>query len=126
MNFSYVIKALIISFTAFILIYAISVIGTQKEMLDSNNYDIRNSLKEAINVATYRVNGDIAFNNEKLIQSVLSNYVKDNNIKVDDITFEIAVDEIQNIVSVSIYTEKEILDSKSKANYTFSYKVLER
>lgn len=126
MNFSYVIKALIISFTAFILIYAISVIGTQKEMLDSNNYDIRNSLKEAINVATYRVNGDIAFNNEKLIQSVLSNYVKDNNIKVDDITFEIAVDEIQNIVTVSIYTEKEILDSKSKANYTFSYKVLER
>lgn len=126
MQFSFIIKSLIISFFTFILIFAISFISSQKVLVDSNNYGVRDSIKESINIAEYRKSGNIVFDENALIENTIKNYLLNNNINVDDITFEIAVDETNNIVTIMIYTEKEMLNADSKANYTFSYQVIER
>ena len=95
-------------------------------MLDSNNYGVRDSIKESINIAKYRVDGEISFDEETLIKSTILNYVKNNNINVDDVEFEIALDEVNNIVTITISTEKDVFDANSKSSYTFSYQVVER
>lgn len=126
MNISFIIKSLVLSLTVFLILYAIFFVSSQNVMLDSNNYGVRDSVKESINIAQYRVNGDITFDKETLIKSTIKNYIENNNINVDDVTFEIALDEINNIVTVTINTEKEVLDANSKSSYTFSYQVVER
>ena len=126
MQFSFIIKSLIISFFAFILIFAISFISSLNVFVDSNNYGVKDSVKESINIAEYRKSGNIVFDENALIENTIKNYLLNNNINVDDITFEIAVDETNNIVTIKIYTEKEMLNADSKANYTFSYQVIER
>ncbi|MBE6153928.1 MAG: hypothetical protein E7166_06880 [Firmicutes bacterium] len=126
MNFSFTIKALIISFFSFMIIYSISFISSQKLILDSNNYGIKNSVKKSINVAEYRKSGDITFDKDTLINSVLENYIRNNNINVDDITFEIYVNENTNVVTVKLYTSKDIFNTQSNADYIFSYQVKER
>ena len=126
MNISFIIKSLILALTVFFILFAISFISSQKVMVDSNNYGVRDSMKESINIAKYRATGEITFDEETLIKSTIKNYIKNNNINVDDITFEIALDEENDIVTISIYTEKELFNSDSKANYTFSYQIIER
>ena len=126
MNISFIIKSLILALTVFFILFAISFISSQNVMVDSNNYGVRDSMKESINIAKYRAAGEITFDEETLIKSTIKNYIKNNNINVDDITFEIALDEENDIVTVSIYTEKELFNSDSKANYTFSYQIIER
>ena len=95
-------------------------------MVDSSNYGVRDSVKESINIAEYRRSGDIVFDEDTLIKTTILNYIKNNNISVDDATFEIYVDEVNNIVTTKIFTNKEMFESNSKSNYTFSYKVEER
>ena len=68
----------------------------------------------------------ISFDEETLIKSTILNYVKNNNINVDDVEFEIALDEVNNIVTITISTEKDVFDANSKSSYTFSYQVVER
>lgn len=126
MNFSYIIKDLFISFFVFMIIFAITFVSTQKQMVDSSNYGVRDSVKESINIAEYRRSGDIVFDKDTLIKTTILNYIKNNNISVDDVTFEIYVDEVNNIVTTKIFTNKEMFESNSKSNYTFSYKVEER
>ena len=126
MNFSYIIKALFISFFVFMIIFAITFFSTQKQIVDSSNYGVRDSVKESINIAEYRRSGDIVFDKDTLIKTTILNYIKNNNISVDDVTFEIYVDEVNNIVTTKIFTNKEMFESNSKSNYTFSYKVEER
>ena len=126
MNFSYIIKSLFISFFVFMIIFAITFVSTQKQMVDSSNYGVRDSVKESINIAEYRRSGDIVFDKDTLIKTTILNYIKNNNISVDDVTFEIYVDEVNNIVTTKIFTNKEMFESNSKSNYTFSYKVEER
>lgn len=126
MNFSFIFKALIISLFVMLIVFAISFVSTQNNMLASNNYGVKDSVKESINIAKYRVNGDIEFDQSQLIKSVISNYAKNNNIDIDSITFEIAVDESKNIVTVKLSTRKNLLNADSNSDYIFSYKVVER
>ena len=125
MNFSFIFKALIISFFSFAIIYAISIVSSQKLLVDSNNYGVKDSVKESINIAKYRETGDIVFDKETLIKKTLENYLKNNNMNLDNITFEIYVDEIENIVTVKLYTSKGVFNINSNADYTFSYQVRE-
>lgn len=126
MNFSFIIKALFLSFFCFLLLFAVSIISSQKLLTESNNYAIKDSLKESIDIAAYRINGDIVIDQETLIKSTIENYVKNNNLKADEIEFEIAIDEENNIVTVTIYTMKNVLENNSESSYTFSYQVTER
>lgn len=126
MNISFVIKAMIISFFTFMIVFAISFVSSQKLLVDSNNYGVRDSVKESLNIAQYRKSGDITFDEETLIKTTLSNYLKNNNLSLDDITFEIYLDEETNIITVKIYTLKEMFNTNSEASYTFSYQVRER
>lgn len=126
MNIFFVIKSLVLSLMVFILIYAISLISTQKNVIVNNNYTIKDSIKESINIAKYRVNGEITFDQEQLIKSTILNYIDNNNINLDNVTFEIYLDEQNDIVTVSIYSEKDVFDKISKADYTFAYQVIEK
>ena len=126
MKISFIIKSLVLSLTVFFIMYAIAFVSSQNVILDANNYGVRSSVKESINIAQYRLNGDIKFDEEALIENVIKNYVNNNNISVDDVMFEIAVDEVNNIVTVKITTEKEVLDVNSESSSTFSYQVVER
>lgn len=126
MNFSFVIKSIVISFFSLMIIFAISFVSSQKSILDSNNYGVRDTVKESINIAEYRKSGDIVFDSETLIKSTIQNYLDNNNVKVDEVTFEIAVDEENDIVTVNIYTKKDILSANSEASYSFSYQVVKR
>ena len=71
MQFSFIIKSLIISFFTFILIFAISFISSQKVLVDSNNYGVRDSIKESINIAEYRKSGNIVFDENALIENTI-------------------------------------------------------
>lgn len=126
MQISFIIKSLIFSFFVFMIIFAMSFISSQKLMVDSNNYGVRDSVKESINIAEYRKSGKIVFDEDALIKSTLDNYIKNNNIIIDEVTFEIALDEVSDIVTIKIYTDKELLNANSEASYTFSYQVIER
>ncbi len=126
MNISFVIKSLVISFFVLMIVFAISFVSSQKHILDSNNYGVRDTVKESINIAEYRKTGEIVFDTDTLIKSTIQNYLDNNNIKVDEVTFEIAVDEENDIVTVKIYTNKDLLNATSEASYTFSYQVIER
>ena len=110
----------------FVLIYSVSLVSTQKNLIVNNNYSIKDSIKESINIAKYRVDGEITFDQEQLIKSTILNYIENNNMKLDNVTFEIYLDEDNDIVTISIYSEKDIFNKTSKADYTFSYQVVER
>lgn len=126
MNFSFVIKAIIISFFVFLVIYAVSFASSQKNMLDSNNYGVKDAVKESIDIGYYRSTGEIRFNQEQLLLSTINNFLENNNLKVDEVSFDIALDEENNIVTVRIYTSKNIINSTSKIDYTFSYQVIKK
>lgn len=126
MNISFVIKSLVLSLTVFFIMYAIAFVSSQNVILEANNYGVRDSVKESINIAQYRLNGDIKFDEEALIKNTIRNYVNNNNISVDNVIFEIAVDEVNNIVTVKITTEKEVIDVNSESSSTFSYQIVER
>lgn len=126
MNFSFIIKALILSITVFLIVFSISFISSQKSLLDNNNYGVRDTVKESIDIAKYRISGEITFDTEQLVRSTIDNYIKNNNIQIDEVTFEIALDEVNDIVTVKIYTSKNLFNLNSDASYTFSYQVVER
>jgi len=107
-------------------VFAILFISSQKNYVDNNNYGVKDTVKESINIAEYRKSGDIVFDQEALVKNTIKNYVANNNINVDEVTFEIALDEIKNIVTVKIYTKKALLNANSEADYTFSYQIVER
>ena len=126
MNFSFIIKAIIISFFVFLVIYAVSFASSQKNMLDSNNYGVKDAVKESIDMGYYRSTGEIRFNQEQLLLSTINNFLENNNLKVDEVSFNIALDEENNIVTVRIYTSKNIVNSTSKIDYTFSYQLIKK
>jgi hypothetical protein len=126
MNFSFIIKSIIISFFVFLIIYAVSFVSSQKAMLDSNNYGVKDTVKESIDMGYYRETGKIQFDQEQLLLSTIKNFLDNNNIKVDEVSFDIAIDEESDIVTVRIYTSKSIANSISKIDYTFSYQVVKR
>lgn len=121
MNFSFIIKMIYISFFIFILIYALNFSSTQKDFVSSNNFGVKNTTKEALNIGDLRVNGAVTYNDSILLNSTIQNYLSNNNLKVDDVKFDIAVND--NIVTVKISTSKNLLDEISNSYAIFSYKV---
>lgn len=126
MNFSFIIKSVIISFFVFLIIYATAFVSTQKSSIESNNYGVKDAVKESLDIAYYRKTGDIRFHTNKLIYATIENYVRNNNIDVDKVSFDIAVNEEQNIVTIRIYNSKDMLAGTSDIDYTFSYQVVEK
>ena len=121
MNYSFIIKMIFISFFIFILLYALNFSSTQKDLVSSNNFGVKNTTKEALNLGDLRVNGVVTYNDTILLKSTIENYIKNNNINVDDVRLGIAVND--NVVTVKISTSKNLLDEISNSSATFSYKV---
>lgn len=122
MNYSFVFKMIFISFFIFILIYAVSLVGVQNDLISSNNFVAKNTVKESINIGDLRVNNQVSFDQEHLINSLLVNYAKANNIKLNKVKFKIAINE--NIVTVKIYTYKNMFQIDSDSVEEFSYQVV--
>lgn len=117
-------STVIIGFFLFILVITMVVSSSQKQLVDANNFGIRNSTKNSVELGTLRVGSDLSLDKDTLIQQVLENYVINNNINCDEITFDVAVDDTNNIVTVKTTTVKEIFGKRSETSSTFSYKLL--
>lgn len=122
MNFAYIFKIIFISFFVFILIYAISFISMSKVNVDSNNSNVKNSIKEAINIGDLRVNDNISFNEDILIDKILDYYEMNNKEMSDDITFRVYKN--SNIITVEIIKTKNVLNNDSTVEAIFSYEVI--
>lgn len=122
MNYSFVFKMIFISFFIFILIYAVSLVGVQNDLISSNNFVAKNTVKESINIGDLRVNNQVSFDQEHLINSLLVNYAKANNINLNKVKFKIAINE--DIVIVKIYTYKNMFQIDSDSVEEFSYQVV--
>ena len=123
MDFSIVFKTIFISFFIFILIYVINFASTQKDLVTSNNFGVKNATKEALNLGVLRTEDVVSYDNEVLLESTIKNYLVNNNLSVDDVNFDIAIN--NNIVTVKIGTSKNLFDNTSNSYGIFSY-VIER
>lgn len=123
MDFSFVFKTIFISFFIFILIYVINFASTQKDLVTSNNFGVKNATKEALNLGVLRTEDVVSYDNEVLLESTIKNYLVNNNLSVDDVNFDIAIN--NNIVTVKIGTSKNLFDNTSNSYGIFSY-VIER
>jgi len=121
MNFSFVIKSILLSFFVFILIYAISYASTQKINLNGNNFGVKNAVKESLNIGELRASGTVTYDEDKLVESTINNYVKNNPTSSNDVEFDISVN--SNIVTVNITSKNYIFGSNSNINNLFSYEV---
>lgn len=123
MNFPFVIKTIFVSFFIFVIIYALSISSTSQDMVASNNYGVKDTVKESLNIGDLRVYDKVTFSDDVLLNSSIENYLKNNNLSIDDVKFDVAVNE--NIVTIKISTSKNLLGKVSASNYTFSYIVRE-
>lgn len=114
---------LIIGFFMFVLVISLTISSAQKQLVDSNNFGIRNSTKNAVELGTLRTGEDLSIDEDVLISQILENYVINNNFNCDEITFDVAVED--NIVTVRTTTSKEIFGKVNETTSTFSYKLVE-
>lgn len=122
MNFSFIFKMIFISLFIFLIIYSISFVSVQNDMLSSNNFGIKNVTKESLNIGDLRANDVVTFDDDILLQSVINNYLKNNNLSIDKVGFDVAVN--NDIVTVKIYSYKNMFEIDSNSVETFSYQVL--
>lgn len=122
MNFAYIFKIIFISFFVFVLIYAISFISMSKVNVDSNNSNVKNSIKEAINIGDLRVNDNISFNEDILIDKILDYYEMNNKEMSDNVTFRVYKN--SNIITVEVIKTKNVLNNDSTVEAVFSYEVI--
>ncbi len=122
MNFSFVFKMIYISFFIFILIYAVSLVSIQNDIISSNNFVVKNTVKEGLNIGDLRVNNKVSFDQDKLISSLLINYAKSNNVELNKVKFEMAIND--DIVTVKFYTYTNMFQIDSDSVEMFSYQVL--
>lgn len=122
MNFSFIFKMIFISLFIFLIIYSISFVSVQNDMLSSNNFGIKNVTKESLNIGDLRANDAVTFDDDILLESVINNYLKNNNLSIDKVGFDIAVN--NDIVTVKIYSYKNMFEIDSNSVETFSYQVL--
>lgn len=124
MNFMYIFKVLIISLFIFLIVFTINFVGTSYTYVEANHSNIKNAIKQSINIGELRVNNTISFDEETLINEVLSNYVEENTELSDEITFNIS--QYENTITVEIIKIKDILNNESIVQGIFSYEVLEK
>lgn len=124
MDFSFVIKSIFISFFVIILLFAISFASSQKLATSSNNFGVRNTTKESVNLGDLKAYDKITFNDQALILSTVENYLINNNIDIDNVEFDIAVND--DIVTITIRTIKGLFEKESIMDNTFSYQVVKR
>lgn len=122
MNFSFIFKMIFISLFIFLIIYSISFVSVQNDMLLSNNFGIKNVTKESLNIGDLRANDAVTFDDDILLESVINNYLKNNNLSIDKVGFDVAVN--NDIVTVKIYSYKNMFEIDSNSVETFSYQVL--
>ncbi len=120
MNFSFVIKSIFLSMFALVIIFSLNLISSQKYMNNSNNFGVKNTVKESLNIGELRVSGVVTFDDDMLIESTVANYIKNNNI-TGDVDFEIAVN--NNIVTIKVIQKSELLGNVGNIVDIFSYEV---
>ncbi|HPE14365.1 MAG TPA: hypothetical protein PLT65_00805 [Bacilli bacterium] len=124
MDFSFIIKSIFISFFVLILLFAISFACSQKLVTSSNNFGVRNTTKESVNLGDLKAYDIITFSDQALILSTVENYLVNNNIDIDDVEFDIAVND--DIVTITIRTIKGLFEKESIMDNTFSYQIVKR
>jgi uncharacterized protein YuzE len=93
-----------------------------KVNVDSNNTNVKNSIKEAINIGDLRVNDNISFNEDILIDKISDYYEMNNKEMSDNVTFRVYKN--SNIITVEIIKTKNVLNNDSTVEAVFSYEVI--
>ncbi|MDD3453551.1 MAG: hypothetical protein PHN42_04720 [Bacilli bacterium] len=121
MNFSFVFKSIILSFFIFLIVYAIGNASTLKVLVNGNNFGVKNSVKESLNIGELRATGNVTFDTEVLKESTLNNYKSNNPRNVNDIDFKIYLN--NNIVTVNIISNNLMFNGNNNINGTFAYEI---
>ncbi len=121
MNFSFVFKSIILSFFIFIIVYAIGTASTLKVLVNGNNFGVKNSVKESLNIGELRATGNVTYDTDKLKESVIENYKKNNPKNINNIDFKIYLN--SNIVTVDIDYNNVMFNGNNYINGIFSYEV---
>lgn len=120
MNFSFVIKSIFLAMFALVLVFSLNLISSQKYVNNSNNFGVKNTVKESLNIGELRVSGVVTFDDDMLIESTVNNYIKNNNI-TGDVDFEIAVN--NSTVTVKVLQKSDLLGNAGNIIDIFSYEV---
>lgn len=121
MNFSFVIKSIILSFFIFLIIYAIGTASTLKVLVNGNNFGVKNAVKESLNIGELRASGNVTYDREVLKESILENYKNNNPKNLNDVNFNINLND--NIVTVNIESNNTMFNGSNYINGIFSYEV---
>lgn len=121
MNFSFVFKSIILSFFIFLIVYAIGTASTLKVLVNGNNFGVKNSVKESLNIGELRATGNITYDTEVLRKSVIENYKSNNPKNINDVDFKIYLN--NNIITVDINNESTLSGINNNINGIFAYEI---
>ena len=121
MNFSFVFKSIILSFFIFLIVYAIGTASTLKILVNGNNFGVKNSVKESLNIGELRATGNITYDTEKLKENVIENYKNNNPKNINDADFKIYLN--NNIITVNINSKSTLSGINNNINGIFAYEI---
>lgn len=121
MNFSFVFKSIILSFFIFLIVYAIGTASALKVLVNGNNFGVKNSVKESLNIGELRATGNITYDTEMLRKSVIENYKSNNPKNINDVDFKIYLN--NNIITVDINNESTLSGINNNINGIFAYEI---
>ena len=121
MNFSFVFKSIILSFFIFLIVYAIGTASTLKVLVNSNNFGVKNSVKESLNIGELRATGNVTYDTDALKESVVENYKNNNPKSINDVDLKIYLN--NNIITVDINNKSTLSGINNNINGIFAYEV---
>ena len=124
MNFSFVFKSIILSFFIFLIVYAIGCASTLKVLINGNNFGIKNSVKESLNIGELRVTGNVTYDTDVLKESVVKNYIKNNSKNINDVDFKIYLN--NNMITVDINNKSTLSNIDNDINGIFTYEIYKK
>ena len=119
MNFSFVFKSIILSFFIFLIVYAIGCASTLKVLINGNNFGVKNSVKESLNIGELRATGNVTYDIEALKESVIKNYKNNNPKNINDVDFKIYLN--NNMITVDINNKSTLSNIYNDINGIFAY-----
>ena len=124
MNFSFVFKSIILSFFIFLIVYAIGCASTLKVLINSNNFGVKNSVKESLNIGELRATGNVTYDTEALKESVIKNYKNNNPQNINDVDFKIYLN--NNMITVDINNKSTLSNIDNDINGIFAYEIYKK
>ena len=103
----------------FLIVYAIGCASTLKVLINGNNFGVKNSVKESLNIGELRATGNVTYDTEALKESVIKNYKNNNPKNINDVDFKIYLN--NNMITVDINNKSTLSNIDNDINGIFAY-----